>query len=341
MDSFENIKKILAEIRNRSGLHTTEDGLLQFEPYDADTLMNSVAAIREDHKKERLRLAIKTVFDLDSKDMVIFRQNQIFIKRFNGEALINYKVIEVIKEAVNSNGESADSHVLNDTLTISLAEFGSDVFAIPEKAKDKIRQKLKEQIKLSSKDLILFLNDKVVIRRFKGQNNDTEASKREQRFNGLPKEELAILKKSLFENEETEQEILTDIIKTLIKGELDFSRITHTYFSKSYIKIVQRAIFDFLKENLSEEDFVLEGLTNFILRDNWIIAHTTMAISLLELIASKNANAENFLKNYSGEIELDADRNKFKLPEIVDKNGMKWTLPAVVSVVMQRKKAIE
>ncbi len=341
MDSFENIKKILAEIRNRSGLHTTEDGLLQFEPHDADTLMNSVAAIREDHKKERLRLAIKTVFDLDSKDMVIFRQNQIFIKRFNGEALINYKVIEVIKEAVNSNGESADSHVLNDTLTISLAEFGSDVFAIPEKAKDKIRQKLKEQIKLSSKDLILFLNDKVVIRRFKGQNNDTEASKREQRFNGLPKEELAILKKSLFENEETEQEIVTDIIKTLIKGELDFSRITHTYFSKSYIKIAQRAIFDFLKENLSEEDFVLEGLTNFILRDNWIIAHTTMAISLLELIASKNANAENFLKNYSGEIELDADRNKFKLPEIVDKNGMKWTLPAVVSVVMQRKKAIE
>ena len=122
---------------------------------------------------------------------------------------------------------------------------------------------------------------------------------------------------------------------------MDFSRITHTYFSKSYIKIVQRAIFDFLKENLSEEDFVLEGLTNFILRDNWIIAHTTMAISLLELIASKNANAENFLKNYPGEIELDADRNKFKLPEIVDKNGMKWTLPAVVSVVMQRKKAIE
>lgn len=341
MDSFESVKKFLAEIRDRSGLKTTDDGLLRFDATDATSLMNSVAAIREDHKKERLRLAIKTVFDLDSKDMVIFRQNEIFIKRFNGEALINYRVIDVIKEAVKATEHSPDSHILSDTLTISLAEFGNDVFSIPEKAKDKIRQKLKEQIKLSDKDLILFLNDKVVIRRFKKRSDDSESSKREQRFNGLPKEELAVLKKSLFENEETEQAIVTDIIKTLLKGEFDFSRITHAFFTKNYVKIMQRAIFDFLKENLSEEDFVLDGLTNFILRDNWIIAHTTMAIHILELIGSKNANAENFLKYYSGDIEVDADRNKFKLPEIIDKNGMKWTLPATISVVMQRKKAIE
>jgi len=309
-------------------------------------LIESVANIPGDHKKERLRIAIKDVFDLDSKDMVIFRQSSIFIKRWGGAPLIHPQLIEKIKEAISKESEQGDSvSIVSDCITISteglFKEFGISTDDLSNESKEKIRQRLKEQISISSKDVVLFLNDKVVIRRFKLQAGDEEQARREQRYNGLPKEELILLKKSIFESLEAEQEIVADITDHILEHELDFGRITHPYFAKNYIKIFQKQLFDFLKDNLSEEDMVLEGLANLILRESWILIHTKMALSILGLVGQKNPNAENFLKNYSGDIEVDNDRNKFKLPEILDKSGMKWNVPSIIGIVMQRQKMLD
>lgn len=309
-------------------------------------LFESVANIPGDHKKERLRIAIKDVFDLDTKDMVIFRQNDIFIKRWGGVPLIHPQLIEKIKEAISKESNQGDSvAIVSDCITISteklFKEFGIRTDDISAESKDKIRQRLKEQINLSSKDVVLFLNDKVVIRRFKLQISDDEQEKREQRYNGLPKDELLLLKDSIFESLEAEQEIVADITEQILTNELDFGRITHSHFSKNYIKIFQKRLFEFLKDNLSEEDMVLEGLANLILRESWILVHTKMALSILGLVGQKNPNAENFLKNYSGDIEVDNDRNKFKLPEILDKTGAKWNVPSIIGIVMQKQKMLD
>jgi hypothetical protein len=308
-------------------------------------LFESVSNIEGDHKKERLRVVIRDIFDLDSKDMVIFRQNDIFIKRWGGAPLIHPQLIEKIKEAISQESEQSDSvTIVNDCITISteglFEEFGIRANNISAESKEKIRQRLKEQISISSKDIVLFLNDKVVIRRFK-QSSEEERIKSEQRYNGLPKEELMLLKNSIFESVEAEQEIIAEITEQILQYELDFSRITHGYFLKNYIKIFQKQIFEFLRDNLSEEEMVLEGLANLLLRENWILVHTKMALAILTLVGQKNPNAENFLKNYSGDIEVDNDRNKFKLPEILDKTGTKWNVPSIIGIVMQRQKILD
>ncbi len=309
-------------------------------------LFESVINTESDHKKEKLRIAIKQVFELDSKDLVIFKNSAIFIKRWGGVPLIHPALIQKIKEAVDENSDSSgDISIINDSITINvqdiLSEFGITAGELSAETKEKIRQRLKEQISISPKDVVLFLNDKVVIKRFREKIDEEERIRREQRYNGLPKEELQKLKDSLFESVEAEQETFAEIADEVISTDLDFSVITHGYFIKNYIKIFQKAIFDLLRDNLSEEDFILEGLSNLILRENWVLAHTKMALSLLMLVGSKNPNAENFLKNYSGEIEIDAERNKFKLPEILDKGGLKWTIPSIIAIVMQRQKTIE
>lgn len=309
-------------------------------------LFESVANIQGEHKKERLRDAIKDVFDLGAKDIVVFRQASIFIKRWGGIPVMESEIVNKIKEVITKESEeSTELSIVSDCITINtdglFAEFGITSSDISAESKEKIKQRLKEQIRLSDKDVILFLNDKIVIRRFKLTEAEEEQRNREKRYNGLPKEELELLKKSIFESVEAEQEIISDIATHILGTELDFARITHNYFSKNYIKIFQKNIFDFLRENLSEEDIILEGLANLILRENWILVHTAMAINILGLVSDKNPNAENFLKNYSGEIELDAERNKYKLPEIIDKNGSKWNVPSIIGVVMQQKKMIE
>ncbi len=309
-------------------------------------LFESVSNIEGDHKKENLRCVIRDVFDLDSKDIVIFKQNDIFIKRWGGVPLIHPQLIEKIKEAFSKEAEQEDSlTIVSDCITINteklFEELGINADNLSPESKEKIRQQIKEQISLSPKDVVLFLNGKVVVRRFKLQSSEEERIKSEQRYNGLPKEELILLKNSIFESVESEQEIVAEITDQILQYELDFGSITHAYFIKNYIRIFQKQIFEFLKDNLSEEEMVLEGLANLLLRENWILVHTKMALSILKLVSHKNPNAENFLKNYSGDIEVDNDRNKFKLPEILDKAGAKWNVPSIIGIVMQRQKMLD
>lgn len=52
-----------------------------------------------------------------------------------------------------------------------------------------------------------------------------------------------------------------------------------------------------------------------------MLAHRRMAFAILGLMAQKLVT-ESFIKKYSGDIEVDSGQ-RFKLPEILDKNGAK------------------
>ncbi|HRF57177.1 MAG TPA: hypothetical protein PLV58_07255, partial [Campylobacterales bacterium] len=98
---------------------------------------------------------------------------------------------------------------------------------------------------------------------------------------------------------------------------------------------------DFLKEYMEEEDVTLEVLASLLIKENWMLIHKKMALSIQELVTDKNPNAEAFLKKYSGEVEVDENRNKFRMPEIIDKSGAKWHLSTITSILMQRIKIHE
>lgn len=345
MNNIENIKSFLRKIRDTSGMDLIEDGLFSFGEEVSMMLLESISAIRELHKKERLRAIIKDVFELDNKDVVVFRHNEIFIKRFNGKFSIQPQVFEKIKEELAILFAGSESPIIiNDTLTIPtdrlLSELGITIESLTVDEKESLKQKLKKHLGLCDKDLIIFLNDKVVIKKFKSPIDETVV-KRERRFNGLPKEELELLRSSIFESPEAEEQIFIDVIEAALESELNFGSITQEFFVKNYIKILQKAIFDFLNENLTEDSAALDGLSSLLLREHWILIHTKMASKILELIGQRNLNTENFLKKYSGEIEVDHEHNKYKQPDILDKSGIRWGVPSIVSVAMQRKKALE
>ena len=312
MNNIENIKSFLRKIRDTSEIDLIEDGLFSFGEEVSMMLLESISAIRELHKKERLRAIIKDVFELDNKDVVVFRHNEIFIKRFNGKFSIQPQVFEKIKEELAILFAGSESPIIiNDTLTIPtdrlLSELGITIESLTVDEKESLKQKLKKHLGLCDKDLIIFLNDKVVIKKFKSPIDETVV-KRERRFNGLPKEELELLRSSIFESPEAEEQIFIDVLDGVLDLELNFGSITQEFFVKNYIKILQKAIFDFLNENLTEDSAALDGLSSLLLREHWILIHTKMASKILELIGQRNLNTENFLKKYSGEIGRDRGR---------------------------------
>lgn len=347
--TLENLKRFISHIREQSALERTEDGLLKFTDEDSDMLFESVAnVLNVNQKKERLRDAIKDVFDLEHKDIIIFKQNDIFIKRWGDIPLIPLKLIEKIKEVVLKELEKIESEeAAVSSVTINtqalFQEFGMAPESLPSETKDKIKQRLKERIGLAEKDVVLFLNDKLVVKRFKQQQApavEDEEEKLEQKFIGLTKEDLIALKNATFENVAAEEEIVEEIVDKAIESDLNFGKITHDFFIKNCVKILQKSIFDFLKANLKEDSAKLEGLANLLLKEHWMLAHRRMAFSILGLMAQKNPVTESFIKKYSGDIEVD-NGQRFKLPEILDKNGAKWNVSSIYGVATQRKKIVD
>lgn len=303
-------------------------------------LLESTANLHGANQKEHLRNAIKYIFDLESKDIIIFKQNEIFIKRWGGAALVQPQFIEKIKELFEK--ESSKEGV-GDNVTIGVKEelekYGLTSENLTNELKDKIRQKIKESLRLSDKDVVLFLNDKVVIKKFKMSPEEEERLRKEQLRSSLTKESLTALKRSIFHDTESEKESIEHLMARLLSSDLNFKLVTFDYFAANYVKVLQSSMVEFLREYLSdEEDVVVEVLASFMLKENWTMLHKQMALSLLNLVSEKDPNAEAFLKRYSGEVEVDEHRNKFRMPEILDKNGSKWHISTILSIVMQRIK---
>ncbi|HRF57192.1 MAG TPA: hypothetical protein PLV58_07330, partial [Campylobacterales bacterium] len=213
---------------------------MKFNGAAAKALLDSVSNMQSSTQKEYLRNTIKHVFDLESKDIIIFKQNEIFIKRWGGAPLIPPQLIDAIQEMFieeSKKNESSDSSTDNVNInTKGLFErFGIPLESLSPEIKERIKQRVKEQLKMSEKDVVLFLNDKMVIKKFKQSPEEEERIRREQIRSSLSKDKLSMLKRSIFENMEAEREIINGIAERILENELDFRIISHDYFTKNYI----------------------------------------------------------------------------------------------------------
>lgn len=207
--------------------------------------------------------------------------------------------------------------------------------------KEFIKKNLRQEIVVNPKDAIFFMGDKVVLRRFISNQDTSKHIKIEQRFGSLPKEELEIIRRSHFQDIETERVVIQSLIKDCLENELNFERIDYSFFEKNYIKIIQKSFYNYLVKQFNEEEAVLLALGNMILREYWLFLHRLMADTLLDLFSQKNQAAEKFLKSYSGEIAFESDNIKYRLPEIIDESGKKWNSVNIFSLIMQYKKGQE
>ena len=349
MTNFESIKSFLANVREQDNFEFTENGIMRFGAELSEMLLESVAAIRDDHKKERLRGVIKDVFELGDKDVVIFKQGEIFIKHFDQEATNQLQINKKVKDAIITLIEEKKYTEAEDTTTIPLngisESVGISISDLTPASKEDIKQKLKKQIGLADKDLVLFLNDKIIIKQVK-QAEEPEVTqkptaKQQKKAVHVGHGEMSELRESIFESYEAEEEMIGEVIEQAAETEFDYSSFTYDQFVGSYEEKIKQAIMNFLNENLSEDAEKLEKLTAVLFKDYWLLVHTKLSFKMLDMVGRRERNVETFLRNYSGEIEVDSNKNKLKQPEILDQSGMRWNVPAIINVTMQRRKTLD
>jgi hypothetical protein len=109
-------------------------------------------------------------------------------------------------------------------------------------------------------------------------------------------------------------------------------------FFKSFFKMLNLAV---QKEFLQKQQLNMPAdvLSMHIIKAYVEDILCVLADAAIERASQKDRNAWNFLYYFNGEVSLDKNGDKFKRPEIVDKNLNHWT-PASISQIYLQKNSL-
>ena len=236
------------------------------------------------------------------------------------QLIYTIKLLEHFSQHLKQNSETL--YCFDEAVTQALVE----KLNLEEEAfRETVRSAIPYVFDLGERYSILFGNEKIIIRTFieKGGN--------EKRYSGIPKEDLEALAQTIF------QDIKADFITIftpILEKRVDFSTINNLYFEVNIIKIIQKELMTFLKKKVSQDTETIKALANYILRENFYNAHEILAKKLLANVIARELNCETFLSYYiKGTISEGGI--KYKVPSLLDKDGVMWSIPNIKNVTMQ------
>jgi len=335
-------------IKKLSVIYVTEDDFVDSNDFSICELLNSRQKISEDIcevKKELIRSAIFDFFAQKGfKAYVFFRTGNrvaIRLKLFDFE---NNIYVERVKQQFSDIKKHTKVKNENDKVYVVSSEKVSEMIDSLGKLddisakKDIVKSAAKQILELSSRDAIFFVGKELLIKVFTpaGEGEDRQAKRY---YDSIPPEKLKkfdeFIKKS---NMETR---INNAIKKAMLNDFDFKRINNFQFGKGFIKTLQTICIDVVSGFVKDDEYVVFGYANYLLRKMFDPILTQLSSALIELILQKNKNAEEFVKFYNGDVAFAPNGSKFKKPDIIDEYGQRWNYSTIFQLSMQRVKIIE
>ncbi len=316
--------------------------VVQFDQADTRALYDQLSGCSEPRGEEPCRQEIRQAFADYLKEIgrcvVLFRGRTTIGVRLNAPHRISadapaFKtVVGLLKEQENtifSASGREDLLVVDEPLLKQLSEA---LKAHPEAIdrRDALRRATRKAFSLKPNDAVVFLGGRLYVRLFVTQG--AFGGHVERRFGGLPPEELEQLKQDLFK--ESVDSVLISLIDELSRSGLDFNQIDNDYYELNALRLIQGSISRYLRQKLDHEKEVIDAFSAYLLRENFMLVHRVLAEALLEAVMQNAEKAESFLKYYTGEVAM-FEGQKYQLPEIVDKQGMRWNFSVIKAITTQ------
>lgn len=249
-----------------------------------------------------------------------------------GDNAITEQIYSLIHKLFEYKSEVFKLTSENNIITIQ-GELKDKIFSFitSEADKEPLKIAIKEAFELDGRDLIIFFVDKIVIKKFSLKGY-------ERRFNGIPPEDLIELKAKIFPDSTEIKKIAVLVVKSAMRDELSFDRITPTHFLINSVKIFQKYLFVELGKKLTGNDnILLEGLGNYIFRENFDFMYSIFNRYLLEAVMNKDLNAQKFVQYFSGDTDLEEDGSRYERPSIYDEHKQKISPLTIISIAIQHK----
>jgi len=189
---------------------------------------------------------------------------------------------------------------------------------------------------LNERDIIFFLKGKIYVRYFIPMKKVPAGT--DKRFAGESPEIMEELHAKYFPNGVWEQ--IESVLNEVLEEKLNFTSIDNATFRQTFIPVFRGMIEIMLLEVLEPDDrSKLEGLTGFVLRQNFDQILLFCAKNLLDYVEKRDKNAEMFVKYYNDEVVIDNNGNKIQKHAILDSKQQRWNYSAILSIMMQYKQS--
>jgi hypothetical protein len=205
-----------------------------------------------------------------------------------------------------------------------------------ETARKITRHQINTIFDLDERDIIFFIRGRISIRRYTPPKKFQEGA--EKRFGGESFESMDTMHEKYFPD--GTWEYIEEILGEALEEKLNFSIIDNITFMKTFIPVFRSMIEILLLDIINEKDREkIEGLTGYILRQNFhkILLYT--AKNLLEFVEIRDKNAEFFIKYFTDDVIIDANGNKIQKFAIIDSRQQRWNYSSIVSIIMQYKQS--
>jgi hypothetical protein len=204
-----------------------------------------------------------------------------------------------------------------------------------ENKREILKQYIREAFELSDNTVVINKNSNIFIKiiddtvQTKVPEDEKETIK--NRFNGIKEEELKSFYDEFFAQEEN-QNFFFEIAQEFVERHLLKETISNEEYEKNVFAYIHTITLEKLTEIYDNEDGFFFGFAGYIFRIHFNEVFAYIAELILDEIAKMNHNIISFLNYYSQDI-LVMQGVKYKIPHIEAENGLRWTLPSMLSIV--------
>jgi hypothetical protein len=299
-------------------------------------------------KKNKNLLQIKQVFQdhFESVGYILFQ-----IKDFH----IKIKILPYTLEPKDSVNVDAIIDILEDNKNLIINDYNGQynqilikeelqkkIFEFVQKNEnEKINKKelvkfaVREAFELKDSDIVMIKQESIFIKLFDIQNEEellfSKKNTIADRFNGIDVEELKAFNKEYFSDKESKG-FFKLVAKLFVDRYFLGKTIDNEEYETNVFAYIQLIIYGQLTDTSDYSDDFFKGFSGYIFRIHFKEVFEGIAELILAKIATANSYMTKFLKYYSLDIVV-FNGVRYKVPNLVAQNGLKWNVVSMLSIV--------
>jgi len=251
--------------------------------------------------------------------------------------------LEAHEDDIIYNYKGKNNQILiNSSLVKHIVHFIKKQKTLKEESlSDFVKAYIRAAFELTNNSVVISKNGhifiKIIDETVKKQIPEEEKNTVKNRYNGIKEEELESFYKEFFEEEEN-QHFFFEIAQEFFEKNFIEKKISNDEYEKKAFSYIHNLTLKKLMEIYDDEDGFFLGFAGYIFRIHFKEVFTYLAEFILDEFALSNQHILDFLNYYAQDI-LVIGGEKYKVPHIEAENGLRWTVPSMLSIVKIYTKA--
>lgn len=294
------------------------------------------------------KVKIKQIFKEYFEDIgyILFKMNnnkiriKVFPYKIEPKDSVNLPLLMEIMEAndelIEFNYKGKENQIsLPLELKDKIFEFVKNIENEEINKKELVRFAVSKYFDLNDSDIVLIRSEMIFVKKFEGKHRreikEHEKNTKAGRYNGIDEDELKTFDEEFF-SQDNNKDFFYFVAKTYVELYLLEEKIDNFIYEKNVFADIHALVTEQLIERFDHNDDFLKGFSGYIFRIHFKEVFSHIASLILEQITMANEYIVEFVKYYSSNIIV-VEGKKYKVPELMTDDGLKWNVVSMLSIV--------